>query len=506
MGIGIVYLVGAGPGDPGLISVKGLRRLRESDVVVYDRLIGDGILSEASPDAELIYCGKRPDDHAMTQEEINACLVERALAGHRVCRLKGGDPTVFGRGGEEARVLQSQGVPFEIIPGVTSAVAAGAYAGIPVTLRGVASSFAVATGHEDPGKGESAVDWRRLARAADTLVILMGVGGFPAIAEELMMGGREPSTPVAFVSWATHPQQRTVVSTLAQAREDLRAQRVEAPTVIVVGEVVRCADELGWYEHRPLHGRRVVITRTREQASAMRLLLEAQGAEAVEFPVLRIVEPEDWGAFDRAVDRIRDYDWLVLTSVNGVHAVRDRLFARGLDVRTLAGPRVAVVGAKTAEAVESLGVRVDLRPERYVAESLAEALVDEGVAGKRVLLARAAEARDALVERIIEAGAQVADAAVYRAVPNVDHDPAVRGALLEGGVDVVTFASSSSVRFFMDALGREAALQALSRCRVACIGPITASTAREAGVRVDIQPEQHTIEALVNAIVASFRE
>lgn len=505
LAIGTVYLVGAGPGDPGLITVKGLSRLRASDVIVYDRLVSQEILSHAPEGAELIYCGKRPNHHAMSQDDINACLVEKALAGHTVCRLKGGDPTVFGRGGEEALELRAHGIPFEIVPGITSAIAAGGYAGVPVTLRGVASSFAVATGHEDPTKEEAAVDWRRLATATDTLVILMGVGGFDAIAQELIAGGRDGATPIAFISWATHPRQRTFVSTLSRGAEDIATHGIEAPAVIVVGEVVRSAEALSWFERRPLAGKRVLVTRTRDQVSEVSRLLEEQGAVPVELPLIRIVEPEDWGPFDRAVDEIATYDWLVLSSANGVRAMRDRLLARGLDVRALAGPKVAAVGVKTAEELQALGLRVDVCPDRYVAEDLAEALVSEGIAGKRILLARAAEGRDVVVLRAREVGATVNDTPVYRTVPVQEYDERVIGDLLAGRIDVVTFASSSTVRFFLDVLGRERALEALEGARVACIGPITEATATEAGIRVDVQPAEHTVEAMVAAIVESYR-
>ncbi|MBD3175488.1 MAG: uroporphyrinogen-III C-methyltransferase [Armatimonadia bacterium] len=506
MPIGKAYLVGAGPGDPGLITVKGLECLRQSNVILHDRLVGEEIMRHAPKGTELIYCGKRPDHHAMTQDEINACLVEKALEGHTVCRLKGGDPIVFGRGAEEALELRKAGVPFEIVPGITSAVAAGVYAGIPVTLRGVASSFAVITGHEDPTKDEASVDWRHLATAVDTLVILMGVGGFASIAEELIAGGRDPQTPVAFVSWATHPRQRTVISTLERGTDDIEKHAIKPPAVITVGDVVQSHSELAWHENRPLSGRRVLVTRTREQASELSRLLSEKGAVAVELPVIRIVEPEDWGPFDQAVDCIDEFDWLVLTSGNGVRAVRDRLLERGLDVRALAGPRIAAIGAKTAEAIENLGIRVDVCPDRYVAEALADQLIGEGIQGKRLLVARAAEARDVLIHRGREAGAEVTVTPVYRTLPANAYEKSIIKELGEGKIDVVTFASSSTVRFFLEMLGEDRAKEALSRAKIACIGPITASTATDAGLRVDIQPEDYTIEGLVEAIVDEYRD
>ena len=499
-GKGVVYIVGGGPGDPGLITVKGLQCVRTADVIVYDRLIGEELLGAARPDAELIYCGKRPDHHALKQDEINQLLVEKAQEGKTVCRLKGGDPFVFGRGGEEAQALSRHGLAFEIVPGVSSAVAAGAYAGIPVTHRGTAASFAVVTGHEDPTKTKSQVDWGRLAGATDTLVILMGVGQLPQIVDELIAGGRAPDTPVALVARGTRPDQRTLVSTLGSVSDDARTEGVQPPAVVIVGDVVSLRPELQWFGNGPLSGRRVLVTRTREQASELSRLLRRYGATPVEMPVIQIDPPDDWEPLDAAVAEADGYDWVVFTSVNGVRSVTERLAQLGGDVRALKGPRVAAIGPKTAEAAERAGLRVSVCPDEYVAEALAEALRAEGLSGKRILLLRAAEARSTFPDEARKLGAEVTVAAAYQTRPVDQPDPRAMARLEQGEIDVVTFASSSSVRNFAAAVGAEKARTLLEPTCVACIGPITADTASGLGLAASVVPEEYTIEALVEAI------
>lgn len=498
---GIVYLVGAGPGDLGLITLRGLERLRSADVVLYDRLAAPELLREARPEAELIPCGKEPGRHAMPQDEINRTLVDKAAQGLRVCRLKGGDPTVFGRGAEEALELAAAGIPFEIVPGVSSAVAAGAYAGVPVTLRGVASSFAVVTGHEDPMKGESSVDWSALANAVDTIVVLMGVERAAEIAGELIAAGRSPETPVACVSRATTPDQSTSVTTLGGLAKDVREQGVVPPTVFMIGEVAALYPGLAWFEQRPLFGRRILVTRTREQAGELSRLLADEGAHAIEMPVTEQAPPSSWDEFDRSLSEMRGYDWIVFTSANAIRWVRQRLRELGLDVRSLCGPRIAAIGPKTAEALEQHGLRVDLRPDEHIAEGLVAAMAKDGLPGVRILLLRAEDAREVFPGEARNAGASVTVAPVYRTVAADRVDPAIVSLLEEGRIDAVTFASSSSVTHCVAAIGEDRARSLLGGVCVACIGPVTAGTAREHGLEVTVQPEEFTIPALVDALV-----
>jgi uroporphyrinogen III methyltransferase/synthase len=483
-----VFLVGAGPGDPGLLTVRGAEALGLADVVVHDRLVHPSLLDLAPAGAERIYVGKAPGRAEIEQAGINALLVEHGRAGRAVVRLKGGDPFVFGRGGEEAEALAAAGVPYEVVPGITSAIGAPAYAGIPVTHRGVSTHFTVVTGHEDPTKESADVDWEALARAGGTLVILMGAGRVGDIAARLVAGGRPPGTPVAAVRNGTRADQETVRATLATiARADVRA-----PAAIVVGEVA--ALDLAWFETRPLFGRSVVVTRAREQASELRHRLEGLGAEVIELPAIAI-EPL---AFD--VPDLSNYGWLVFTSANGVAAFFDRgLTPAGLDARAVAGLRLAAIGPGTAAALVERGLRADLLPERFVAESLLEAFPTPAADGGRVLLARAEHARDVLPAGLSERGYAVDVLPVYRTVtatPDADALDRVR----RGGVDALTFTSSSTVTNLCDLLGDVPAAQPL----VASIGPVTSKTALERGVRVDVEASEHTIDGLVEALLRAL--
>jgi uroporphyrinogen III methyltransferase/synthase len=502
--VGKVYLVGAGPGDPGLITVKGYECLGRAEVIVYDRLAADEFLQAARPEAELIYCGKSPDRHELTQEQINQTLVEHALAGKCVCRLKGGDPFVFGRGGEEALELHRHGIPFEVVPGVTSAIAAPAYAGIPVTHRAIATSFAVVTGHEDPTKPEGQVQWQRLATATDTLVILMGVGNLGGIVEGLLAGGRASETPVALVNWGTHPEQRTLVSSLGAVVHDAEVAGARSPSVIVVGEVVGLRPELAWFDNRPLFGLTGLVTRTRHQASDLSCLLRQHGATPLEMPVIRLAPPESWEPVDDALAVADSFDWVVFTSANGVAMLQEHLAEIGSDIRALKGPRVAAIGPATAAAARAAGLHVALCPEEYVAEALVEALAAEGLAGQRLLLLRAAQARDVLPDQARAAGAEVVIAPVYQTLPVESLDPEIVARLEKKQVDFVTFASSSSVKYFVEALGVERTRALLDGICVGCIGPITAATARELGLSPTVVPDEYTIEALVTALVEYY--
>jgi uroporphyrinogen III methyltransferase/synthase len=502
--IGIVYLIGAGPGDPGLITVRGRDCLAQADVVLYDRLIGDELLDAARPDAELIYVGKSAHKHKLSQQEINDLLVEKARAGLKVARLKGGDPFVFGRGGEEAQALVAAGVPFEVVPGITSPIAVPAYAGIPVTHRDVASNFAVVTGHRRKG-GEGAdeglgLDWDALARM-DTLIVLMGVGNLPVIARELLAAGRDPQTPAALIRWGTTPQQAMVDGTLGTIADRAREAGLRPPAVLVVGGVAALRDDLRWFDTRPLFGQRVLVTRPREKAGGTAARLRELGADPVTFPTIDIRPPEDWTALDAAIERLASghYDWAIFTSTNGVRFFWRRLEALGKDARAFAGARLGAIGPVTASELTRRGLRADLVPDQYVAEAILDAIGP--VAGQRVLLPRADIARPALADGLLDAGADVDEIAAYRTVPaDAEDAERIRELLAAGEIDVLTFTSSSTVRNFVAAL--EPLPELPEDTVVACIGPITAGTARELGLPVHVSASEHTIEGLLNALVS----
>jgi uroporphyrinogen III methyltransferase/synthase len=489
--------VGAGPGDPGLITVKGLQRLREAEVVVYDRLANEALLAEAPESALRLYAGKGPEDHTLTQQQINALLVEQGGAGKRVVRLKGGDPFVFGRGGEEAEALVAAGIPFEVVPGVTSAIAAPAYAGVPVTHRDFTPAFAVITGHEDPAKSESAIPWDALAAGPDTLVFLMGVGHIELIAARLVAAGRPATTPVTVVRRGTWPDQQVVRGALSDIAERVRAVGLTPPCVTVVGRVASLASTLAWFHPGGLAGKSVLVTRAREQASSLSLLLESFGARVFEYPAIRIVPAESYDALDAALAQSQAYRWLCFTSVNAVDAVDRRLEAIGRTWRQFAGSRIAAIGPATAQALVAHGAGVDYVPERYLAEAIAEGLPDAH--GARVLLARADIADARLVQALEARGAQVDQFVAYRTLVSDADAAELRGLLEAGAIDVVTFASSSTVRNLHTALGPDAA-QLLRGTLVACIGPVTAGTAQSLGIEPAIVAEEHTIAGLVSAI------
>jgi uroporphyrinogen III methyltransferase / synthase len=485
-----VYLVGAGPGDPGLLTRRGADLLAVADVVVYDRLASPALLHLAPRGAELVDVGKAPGRAAMSQEEINALLVARGRDGLDVVRLKGGDPFVFGRGGEEAEACITAGVAFEVVPGITSAIAAPAYAGIPVTHRSVSTHVTIVTGHEDPAKGTTDVDWEALARAGGTLVILMGAGRLRDITKRLVDGGRDPATPVAAVRWGTRPEQHTVRSTLGAVAD----AGVEAPSAIVVGAVAGL--DFTWFEDRPLFGTRIVVTRAREQASELRARLESLGAEVIELPSIAIE------TLDFVLPDLAAYAWVVFTSVNGVTHFFDRgLAASGLDTRALGSVRVAAIGPGTADALSAVGIVPDLVPERFVAESLLAAFPPPVAARERVLLARAETARDVLPEGLRERGYDVDVLPVYRTVRAAPDDADV-ARVRSGDVDAITFTSSSTVQNFVGLVGAFDGDQPL----VVSIGPVTSNTARELGLRVDVEADPHTIAGLVDALLARYAE
>jgi uroporphyrinogen III methyltransferase / synthase len=495
---GRVYLVGAGPGDPGLLTLRGRDCLARAEVVVYDRLVDPVLLTHAPAEAERIYAGKESDRHALPQAEINRLLVERARAGKTVVRLKGGDPFVFGRGGEEAEALVEGGITFEVVPGVTSAIAAPAYAGIPVTHRDLSSSLAIVTGHASPRDADVPPDWECLATGAGTLVFLMAVSNLPRIVERLLGQGTPPTTPVAVVERGTWPSQRTVQSTLAELVEATGEAQIEPPAVIVVGPTVALRDRLRWFDNRPLFGKRVLVTRTREQAGTLRVLLEERGAVAIELPTIQVGPPDDWGPVDRAIGRLDRFDWAIFTSVNGVRFFFERLAQRGEDVRVLKGVRLGAIGPATAAALAEQRIRVDFVPGEFVAEAIVEEMRRFELRGKRVLLPRAAEVREVLADGLTAQGAQVEDVAVYRTRPAGD-PVAARGYFESGGVDVAAFTSSSTVRNLVALLG-DAAQTLLSQVVIACIGPVTAAQARELGLTVQIEAAEHSIPGLVGAL------
>lgn len=504
MSPGTVVLVGAGPGEPGLITCKGLEALKQADVVVYDHLVEPELLEHCRPECQRVYVGKQSGHHSLSQPEINQLLVDKAKEGRLVVRLKGGDPFLFGRGGEEAETLREAGVPFQVVPGVTSALAAPAYAGIPVTHRDHASSVAIITGHEDQKKSTSSICWEHLSRAADTLVFLMGVRNLPGIVDRLLVNGRDPATPAAVIQWGTTPRQKVVTGNLQTLVERVTEAGIGPPAVLVVGSVVSLRQSLNWAEQRPLWGKRILVTRAREQASELAQRLRFLGAQAIEFPTISVEPPSDPAMLDSAICNLGRYDWVIFTSPNGVRFFMERLWNKGKDARAMAGLYIAAMGPGTATALEQKGLRPDLIPEEFRAEALAQALSTREVRGKRFLLARAEEARDVLPRTLTEMGARVEVVVAYRTVLPKKIDGQLQGLLGEGSLDAVTFTSSSTVRN----LARLAPDQDLARMLrgviVACIGPITAQTARELGLEPQIVASRYTIEGLVEALASNL--
>ena len=507
---GKVYLVGAGPGDPGLITLRGKYLLERAEVLIYDYLASPKLLKYVPKDAKLIYAGKKGGTkHTHTQEEINQMLVDWALAGKTVVRLKGGDPFIFGRGGEELEELAKAGVPFEVVPGVTSATAAATYAGIPITHRGYTASVAFITGHEEPGKENSNIDWSKLATGAGTLVIYMGIKNLPIIVENLTKHGRDPKTPVAVVRWASTSEQHTVVATLETIVGRVEEEAIKPPALIIVGEVVALRDTLDWFEKRPLFGKRIVVTRTREQASELVVALEGYGAECLEYATIQMDPVDSYAILDEELERLNEYHWILFSSINAVQYFFERLYAKGLDARDLKGPDVAAVGRATADFLLHYGIVADLIPAVYTAEGLAESLLDFGVEGRNILIPRAAKAREFLPETLRGAGAQVTVAPVYQNVPPTGCKDGLRAELESGKVDMITFTSSSTVTHFLamlDAASQEELMALLHGVKIAAIGPVTAKTITDNGLSVDVQPETFTIPELVNAIVHYYEK
>jgi uroporphyrinogen III methyltransferase/synthase len=509
---GVVYLVGAGPGDPGLITVRGAKLLAAADVVVYDYLSNPRLLGHA-PQAEAIYVGKKAASHSMTQEQINALLVEKGRAGKKVVRLKGGDPFVFGRGGEECEALVAAGVAFEVVPGVTAAIAAPAYAGIPVTHRDLNSSFTFITGHEkeeeykdaeaktrEAGAGASDVDWAALAKLP-CLAFYMGVKSLPRICAKLIEHGMDPTTPAATIRGGTMARQRTVVGTVGDLPQKVAEAKLQPPAMTIIGRVVSLRETMNWFESRPLFGQTVVVTRTRQQASELSDKLSELGARVIEAPTIELHPPKDWSQVDAALLAMHQYDWVIFTSANGVRFARQRLMEIGEDASAFGAAAIAAIGEATAEAVRrELCMQVDLCPESFVAEALAEALEKSGeVAGRKFLLLRADIARPLLRDRLTAGGAvEVRDVPIYETKP-AEALPAELIEALDGGeVDWVTFTSSSTVKNFYALLGEKRSL--IKRVRTASIGPITSDTLRELGVEPTVQAETYDIGGLLKAL------
>jgi uroporphyrinogen III methyltransferase/synthase len=505
MSEGKVYLIGAGPGDPGLITVKGRSCLEKADVVVYDYLANEQLLGYIREGAEKVYVGKKGGDHTLPQDQINDLIIAKAKEGKSVVRLKGGDPFIFGRGGEEAEGLAQAGIPFEIVPGVTSAIAAPAYAGIPLTHRDYTSTVAFITGHEDPTKEESKIAWDKISTGIGTLVFLMGVGNLTRIARELMKNGRPPETPVALIRWGTLPEQETILGKLSNIGEIAQSRKLKPPVIILVGEVVALREKLNWFETLPLFGKKILVTRAREQASDLSERLRALGAFPVEFPTIGILPPESWADADHCIQQLIRYDWIIFTSVNGVKFFLDRVLVLGRDLRDLKGPRICAIGPKTAEALEALKVRVEFVPQEYRAEAIFEGLSKETLKDKSILIPRAKVARDVLPGELRKAGAVVDVVEVYQTVLPKEDVAEVRELLRRGEVSAITFTSSSTVGNFVEMLGPEEARQLTAGIPVASIGPITAEKAKALGIRTAVMPAEYTIPALVQALVEYFK-
>jgi len=500
---GKVYIVGAGPGDTGLMTLKGIDCLREADVVIYDYLVSKDLLKYAKSDARFIYAGKQGGAHTLSQWQINDLLVKEAKAGNVVARLKGGDPFIFGRGGEEAEKLVANKISFEIVPGVTSAIAVPAYAGIPLTHRGLTSTVAFVTGHEDPTKEKSDINWSALSRIG-TLVFLMGVKNIEKIVRELKDNGRSPKTPAALIRWGTTPRQKILEGTLADIVNLAKDRKFVPPAILIVGEVVALRDRLQWFDSKPLFGKGVVITRPEKQADDLAQLLIKEGATPIHFPTIKIVPPLSWRELDAAIKNLEVYDWLIFTSANGVAYFFERLFAKKKEIRDLKGIRICCIGPATAQQVANRGIKVDLVPKKFISEGILESFARTNLKGKKILLARAAEARDVLPEGLKKLGASVDVATAYVTVNSGKKKNELEELFKENQVDVITFTSSSTVYNFNKIAGSGFKLP--GGVKIACIGPVTAAAAKKAGFPVDIHQEEYTMEGLVGALINYYEK
>jgi len=503
---GKVYLIGAGPGDPGLITVKGLECIEKADVIIYDYLASPMFLQHAKKNAEIIYVGKKGGDHTLSQYKISALIVEKAKTGLIVARLKGGDPFIFGRGAEEAEELIKAGISFEIVPGVTSAIAAPAYAGIPLTHRRFTSTVAFVTGHEDPTKEESSINWAALAKGIGTIVFLMGVKNLSHITDRLVYHGMSHDMPVALVRWGTTYKQMTVTGTLDNIVERVKSAGLKSPAIIIVGEVIKLRETMQWFENRPLMGKRIVVTRAREQASELVKVLSDLGAECLECPTIKVVPPGDWKPLDTAIENLSSYDWLIFTSVNGVNFFFERLFKQNRDVRALSNLRTASIGPATAKRMFDSGLKSDIVPKSYRAESVIEAFAQEDIKGKRILLPRAKEARPILPVELAKMGAIVDEVTAYRTKEVRDNVDVLMAGLEQGTIDLITFTSSSTVKNFHALIPPAKFNDLMKGVTVASIGPITSDTAKALDFDVHIVAESYTIPGLCDAIKQFYNQ
>jgi uroporphyrinogen III methyltransferase/synthase len=504
---GKVYLVGAGPGDIGLLTVKGLRCLQKVEVVIYDFHLNAQVLNYINHDAEFIYAGKRGGRHTMTQEEINSIIIQKAKEGKIICRLKGGDPFVFGRGGEEAEALSKEGIEFEVVPGVSSSVAAPAYAGIPLTHRLYSSSFAVIPGYEDTTKKESSIDWSKLSTGVGTLVFLMAVKNIDMITQKLIENGRSPDTPVAVIRWGTRPDQRTIVGTLKEIGGIIKEKEIKPPATMVVGDVVKLRESLKWYEKKPMFGHRVLSTREHLEGFEP---LEELGAEIIEFPTIEIVPPESYDELDKSIYQIETYDWLIFTSRNGVKFFFKRFFEKDRDIRDLRGVKICAIGTKTAKEIKKYGLKTDLIPDEFRAEGLIEAFTKEVsplthpspelFKSMRFLLPRAEVAREIFPEKVRELGGEIDVPVTYRTIKPESRGKRLRRFLKEGRISIATFTSAATFNNFREIMKKDAD-ELLKGVTIAVIGPVTAKAVENAGLRVDIMPKEATIEAMVKEII-----
>jgi len=500
---GIVWLVGAGVGDIGLITMRALECISQADCIVYDRLVNKAILRYARKDAELIFVGKEPSAHQLTQEQINELLVAKAKSGLSVCRLKGGDPFIFGRGGEEAEALAEAGIPFEVVPGVSSYHAVPAYAGIPLTDRRYSSSVAIVTGYESSEAGN--VRWEEIAHAVDTIVVLMVVGRIREVTERLMQGGLDSSTKAALIEQGTLPTQRTIIGTLATIADKAEYERVHPPAVLIVGKVVELCDKLAWFERKPLFGKRILIARDEGRGFEMARMLEAYGANAVCLPVLKIELLSNSQQMREAVVALSKglYDWVVFTSVNGVKALFETLHSMGMDARAFSSTKVCAIGDATNSELRKMGIIADAVPERFTTEAVAELLLNIGVHGKRILLPRAFGASRKLTNSLLEAGAEVHEVTAYKVLTNEELGEEEISIALSKPIDIVCFTSPSSVDALFKLVG-EGLKATLRNARIACIGPVTAKRVEEYGLPVCIIASTHTTGGLIDAILSHF--
>ncbi len=504
---GMVYLVGAGPGDPGLLTLRAVELLGRADVVLYDRLLHPSVLGYARADAEMIDVGKTAGYKVLPQEDIARLLAQKAKAGLCVVRLKGGDPFVFGRGGEEALALAKARVAFEIVPGVTSAIAVPAYAGIPVTFRDIASSFAVVTGHEDPAKGHSDMDWSNLAKSAGTLVFLMGTKNVGRITKNLARHGMPKDMPCAMISTGTYPDQRTLTGTLGSIARMVASSELPTPAILVVGRVVGLRDRLQWFEKRALFGKSILVTRAREQASGLGRMLEDLGAKVYQAPTIRIVPPPRYDALDAAIKAIAGFDWIFFTSVNGVNAFLGRLAGCGMETDALGHLQIAVIGPASREPLQQAGLHADLVPARFVSEGIVEEIDRRKLSmqGKKALLVRAAEVRDVLAKALSDRGAQVTEVVAYQTISEKSLSPEALRRIRSGTLHWITFTSSSTVKNFFGLLDHTVDKKLLKKIRMASIGPVTSQTLRGFRYNPAVEASVHTIGGLVDAIINKER-